>query len=337
MRQIALPFVLIVAAVVALIAYSATFIVTERDQAIQLRFGEIQRVITTPGIYFKIPTNVVDTVQIIDRRLQTLELDNNIVQVKDSRQYVVDAFTTYRITDPRAFRESVAGNLTFAEERLKTRLDAALKRVYGGRTFDAALSEARGEMMREVSDLVRPEAATLGIDIVELRIRRTELPENVLDRTFDRMRSERLAEAAELRAEGNQEALRIRAEADRQATVLVAEANRDADILRGEGDAERNRIFASAYGVDPEFFEFYRSMQAYASALGSGGTTMVLKPDTEFFRYFGAAGDASPAVLSGVAAANAAPTPAAPAPAAPAPATPAPAEAAPAAPAPSSP
>ncbi len=330
MRQIALPFVLIVAAVAALIAYSATFIVTERDQAIQLRFGEIQRVITTPGIYFKVPTNIVDTVQIIDKRLQTLELDNNIVQVKDSRQYVVDAFTTYRITDARAFRESVGGNLTFAEERLKTRLDAALKRVYGGRTFDAALSEARGAMMKEVSDLVRPEAATLGIDIVELRIRRTELPENVLDRTFDRMRSERLAEAAELRAEGNQEALRIRAEADRQATVLVAEANRDADILRGEGDAERNRIFADAYGLDPEFFEFYRSMQAYSTALANGGTTMVLKPDTEFFRYFGAAGNPGPVVPN-------APDPAVSVPAAPSTAPAAPATAAPAAPAPATP
>ncbi|BBE74543.1 protease modulator HflC [Oharaeibacter diazotrophicus] len=317
MRQIALPFVLIVAAVLALIAYSATFVVTERDQAIQLRFGEIQRVITRPGIYFKVPTNVVDTVQIIDKRLQTLELDNNIVQVKDSRQYVVDAFTTYRITDPRAFRESVAGNLTFAEERLKTRLDAALKRVYGNRTFDAALSDARSEMMKEVSDLVRPEAATLGIEIVELRIRRTELPENVLDRTFDRMRSERLAEASELRAEGTQEARRITAEADRQATVLVAEANRDADILHGEGDAERNRIFADAYTLDTEFFEFYRSMQAYADALGTG-TTMVLTPDTEFFRYFRDSGKSAVPPATVPTAPSVAP-PAAAAPAAPAP------------------
>jgi membrane protease subunit HflC len=286
MRAIAFPVTLIVAAIALLIAYSATFVVTERDQAIQLRFGEIQRVVTEPGIYFKVPTNFVDTVQSVDKRLQTLELENNIVQVKDSRQYVVDAFTTYRIVDARAFRESVSGNMTFAAERLRTRLDAALRRVYGTRSFDAALSESRAEMMREVSDLVRPEAATLGIQIVELRIRRTELPENVLERTFDRMRSERLAEAAELRAEGTQEALRIRAEADRQATVLVAEAKRDADILRGEGDAEGNRIFAEAYTLDSNFFEFYRSMQAYTTALSDSGTTMVLKPDSEFFRFF---------------------------------------------------
>ena len=285
MRTIALPFVLIALVVLALIVYSSTFIVTERDQAIQLRFGEIQRVLTKPGIYFKLPTNMVDTVQIVDKRLNTLEIDNNVVQVRDSRQYVVDAFTAYRIVDVKAFRESVTGNMAVAETRLRTRLDSALRRVYGTRSFGDALSEERQAMMKEVADFVRPEAANLGIEIVELRIRRTELPNNVLEQTYDRMRSERLAEAAELRAEGTQEAARIRAEADRQATVLQAEARRDADILHGEGDAERNRIFAEAYGADKSFFEFYRSMQAYAASLASG-TTMLLKPDSEFFRYF---------------------------------------------------
>jgi membrane protease subunit HflC len=285
MRTIALPFVLIALAVIALIVYSSTFIVTERDQAIQLRFGEIQRVITEPGIYFKLPTNTVDSVQIIDKRLNTIEIDNNVVQVRDSRQYVVDAFAAYRIVNARAFRESVTGNMALAETRLRTRLDSALRRVYGTRSFGDALSEERLAMMREVAEFVRPEAANLGIEIVELRIRRTELPNNVLEQTYDRMRSERLAEAAELRAEGTQEAARIRAEADRQATVLLAEARRDADILHGEGDAERNRIFAEAYGADRSFFEFYRSMQAYASSLASG-TTMLLKPDSDFFRYF---------------------------------------------------
>ncbi|WP_370678064.1 protease modulator HflC [Pleomorphomonas sp. PLEO] len=285
MRTIALPFVLIVFVVLALVVYSSTFIVTERDQAIQLRFGEIQRVITDPGIYFKLPTNMVDTVQIVDKRLNTIEIDNNVVQVRDSRQYVVDAFAAFRITDVKAFRESVTGNMALAETRLRTRLDSALRRVYGTRSFGDALSEERAAMMKEVADFVRPEAANLGFDIVELRIRRTELPNNVLEQTYDRMRSERLAEAAELRAEGTQEAARIRAEADRQATVLLAEARRDADILHGEGDAERNRIFAEAYGADKNFFEFYRSMQAYTASLTSG-TTMLLKPDSDFFRYF---------------------------------------------------
>jgi membrane protease subunit HflC len=285
-RSTAMPALAIVLALLALVAYSSTFIVTERDQAIQLRFGEIQRVITSPGIYFKLPTNMVDTVQIVDKRLQTLEIDDKVVQVKDSRQYVVDAFVAYRISDVRAFRESVSGNMGMAADRLSTRLDSALRRVYGTRSFGDALSEQRADMMREVADFVRPEAAQLGISVVELRIRRTELPTNVLDQTYSRMKSERLAEASELRAEGTQEAARIRAEADRQATVLIAEAKRDADILHGEGDAERNSIFAEAYSVDKGFFEFYRSMQAYAAALTGGGTTMVLKPDSSFFRFF---------------------------------------------------
>lgn len=314
MRTIATPFLLVVAVVAAIAAYSSIFIVTERDQAIQLRFGEIQRVITEPGIYFKLPTNFVDTVQSIDKRLRTLEIDNNIVQVKDSRQYVVDAFATYRIVDAKAFRESVSGNTVVAETRLKTRLDSALRRVYGTRSFNDALSDQRADMMKEVADFVRPEAKLLGINIVELRIRRTELPANVLDQTYLRMRSERLAEAAELRAEGTQEAARIRAEADRQATVLIAEAKRDADILHGEGDAERNRIFAEAYTADKPFFEFYRSMQAYTTALDGGNTTMVLNPKSDFFRFFNAPGKATPsanAPAAGVAAEAPASSPAA--------------------------
>jgi membrane protease subunit HflC len=294
-RTLALPAIGAALLVIIVVLYSSLYIVTERDQAIQMRFGEIQRVITEPGIYFKLPTNFVDTVQIVDKRLQTLEIDNNIVQVKDSRQYVVDAFAAYRITDAKAFRESVSGNMAMVATRLKTRLDSALRRVYGTRSFGDALSEQRADMMREVADFVRPEAAQLGISIVELRIRRTELPANVLDQTYARMKSERLAEAAELRAEGTQESQRIRAEADRQATVLIAEARRDADILHGEGDAERNRIFAEAYGVDKGFFEFYRSMQAYAASLTGAGTTMLLKPDSAFFRFFKGADAATPA------------------------------------------
>lgn len=291
MRSIAFPLGLIIAAVALLIIYSATFVVTERDRAIQLRFGEIQRVIDEPGIYFKVPTNVVDTVQIVDKRLLTIELADKVVQVNDGRRYVVDVFSTFRITDPRRFRESVSGNLNLAAERLRTRLDAALRRVYGLRTFDAALSTARGEMMVELGSLVRNEAAELGMNIVDVRIRRTDLVPEVSQQTFERMRAERLAEAAELRAQGTQEALRIRAEADRQSTVLVAEAQRDAEILRGEGDAERNRIFAEAYSRDTGFFEFYRSMSAYTGALGSNtGTTMVLSPTSEFFSYFNGIG-----------------------------------------------
>lgn len=268
------------------IGYSATFVVTQRQQAIVLRFGEIRRVIREPGLYFKVPTNFVDTVQIIDKRLLKIDLADKVVQVRDGRQYVVDAFATYRIIDPQRFRETVQGNLTLAATRLRTRLDAALRRVYGLRDFNAALSAQRAEMMDEARDLIRPEAASLGIDMVDVRIQRTDLLPQVSKQTFERMNSERLAEAAQLRALGTQEAIRIRAEADRAAVVLVAAARKDSEILRGEGEGERNKIFAEAFNRDPEFFAFYRSLKAYEVATEHGETTMVLSPDSEFFRYF---------------------------------------------------
>jgi modulator of FtsH protease HflC len=281
-----LPIIGIVILVVLGIGYSATFVVNQREQAIVLRFGEIRRVIQEPGLYFKVPTNFVDTVQIIDRRLLKLDLADMVVQVRDGRQYVVDAFATYRIVDPQRFRETVQGSLALAATRLRTRLDSALRRVYGLRDFDAALSAQRGEMMNEARDLIRPEAASLGIEIVDVRIQRTDLLPQVSKQTFERMNAERLAEAAQLRALGTQEAIRIRAEADRQAVVLVAAAQKDSEILRGEGEGERNTVFAKAFSKDPEFFAFYRSLKAYDAATGKGETTMVLSPDSEFFRYF---------------------------------------------------
>ena len=286
MRRGWLPIVGIVALVVLGIAYSATFVVTERDQAIVMRFGEITRVIREPGLYFKVPTAFVDTVQIIDRRLLKLELEEKVVQVRDGRQYEVNAFLTFRITDPQRFRETVQGNLTLAATRLRTRFDAALRRVYGLRGFASALSVERAAMMNEARDLIRPEAAGLGIEIVDVRIQRTDLLPQVSQQTFQRMNAERLAEAAQLRALGNQEAIRIRAEADREAVVLVAAARKDSEILRGEGEGQRNRIFADAFSRDPEFFAFYRSLKAYEVATEGSETTMVLSPDSEFFRYF---------------------------------------------------
>jgi membrane protease subunit HflC len=281
-----LPIILAGLAVLAVLVYSAVFIVNEREQAIVLRFGEIRRVIDEPGLYFKVPTNFVETVQIIEDRLLSFDIENLRVQVRDGRRYLVDAFVAFRIDDAREFRENVSGSLTQAQENLRTRLDASLRRVYGQRSFEAALSEQRAAMMLEVRDQLRPLARDLGINIVDVRIRRTDLLPEVSQQTFDRMKSERLAEAAELRALGTQESLRIRAEADREAVVTVAEANRDSEILRGEGDAERNRVFAEAFQRDPDFFEFYRSMKAYETAIEGTDTTMVLSPDSEFFKFF---------------------------------------------------
>jgi membrane protease subunit HflC len=279
-----LPYLVAVLGFLAVVVYSSIFIVNEREQAIVLRFGEIKRVVQEPGANFKVP--LLDNVQILDDRILELALDDIRVQVRDGRRYLVDAFIAYRIVNPRQFREVVSGSLDIANQNLGTRLDAALRRVYGQRSFEAALSAQRAEMMREVRDQLRPLAADIGINIVDVRIKRTDLLSEVSQRTFDRMKAERLAEAAELRALGTQEKLRIEAEADREATVTVAEAQRDADILRGEGDARRNSIFAEAFERDPDFFAFYRSMKAYETAIEGSNTTMVLSPDSQFFEFF---------------------------------------------------
>jgi modulator of FtsH protease HflC len=277
---------LIALAVVAFLGYSSVFIVDAGKQALVLRFGEITRVIQKPGIYFKLPTNLVDRVSIIEARLLSFDLEDIRVQVRDGRRYIVDAFVAFKITDPRKFRENVSGSLEIARENMRTRLDAALRRVYGQRSFEAALSEQRGEMMLDVRDQLRPLTAEVGIDVVDVRIKRTDLLPEVSQQTFERMRAERLAEAAQLRARGTELAARIRAEADREAVVTVAEAEREAEILRGQGDGERSRIFAEAYQKDPSFFEFYRSMRAYEQALPANNTSLLLSPDSEFFRFF---------------------------------------------------
>ena len=285
-------------AVILLTVYASVFVVNERQQAIVLRFGEIQDVKTEPGLYFKSPFAFAgfDTVQIIEDRLLRLDLaDSPPVQVSGGRFYEVDAFLTFRITDARRFREQVSGDINSAAARLRTRFDAALRRVYGLRGFEAALSEERATMMGEVRDLLRPDAAQLGLTVEDVRIVRTDLTAEVSQQTFDRMKAERLAEAERLRARGRENAQRIRAVADRQVVEILSEARRESEIARGEGDAERNRIFAEAFTRDPEFFEFYRSMAAYQKALQESGSTMVLSPDSEFFRYFRDATGAAPA------------------------------------------
>ncbi len=282
------PFFLVLIALGAYVLFNSLFILNERQQAIVLRFGEIQRVETEPGLYFKAPLSFagLDTVQIIEDRLLRFDLDDMRVQVSDGKFYEVDAFLTYRISDARRFRSQVSGSLQLAEQRLRTRFDSALRGVYSLRGFESALSEERLEMMREVRNQLRPDATSLGLTIEDVRIRRTDLTAEVSDQTFARMNAERLAVAERLRARGQEAARRIKARADRQVIEIKAEAQRDAEILRGEGEGERNGIFAEAFGRDPEFFEFYRSMSAYSVALYESGTTMVLSPDSDFFRYF---------------------------------------------------
>ena len=277
--------IVILIAAAAFLAYTGTFIVDEREKALVVRFGEIKRTVSEPGLKFKMP--VLDDVIYVEDRVLFFESRDKPVQVVDSRRYLVDTITMFRVIDPKRFRESVQASLRRARDRIDTRLEAALKATYGRRTFEAALSDERAQMMREIRDQLIPQARELGIELIDVRIRRTDLLPEVLKSTYDRMSAERLAEAEQIRAVGNERSLTIRAQADRQAVVLVSEAQRDAEIIRGQGDAERNRLFAEAFTRDPDFFAFYRSMQAYAKSLKGDGTTLVLNPDSEFFEFFG--------------------------------------------------
>jgi len=277
-------------AVALFLLWSSAFVVDQREKMLVVRFGEIQRSINKPGLYFKMP--VIDELVPVDARMLTFESPDKSVQVVDGRRYSVDASYMIKIVNARKFRETVGANLDRARNRIETRLDAGLRQTYGRRTFEAALSKDRGAMMHEIRDQIRPEALALGIEVVDVRIRRTDLMPDVLKDTYDRMNAERFAEAAQLRAVGQAQAARIKAEADRDKVVIVAGARKQSEITRGEGDAERNKVFAEAVSKAPEFFAFYRSMQAYTKSLSEPGTTLVLKPDSEFFKYFGTQGSA---------------------------------------------
>lgn len=283
-----LPIIGGLVALILIILSGSVFVLNERDQAIVVRFGKIQRVVDQPGLYFKAPLSIFDfdTVQIVEDRLIRLDRDDLRVQVSGGKFYVVDAFLVYRITDARKFRETVSGSLTIAERQLGIRFEDGLRAVYGRRGFKAALSEERLAMMLEVRDQLRPEAAKLGLTIEDVRVLRTDLTNEVSVQTFERMSAERLAEAERLRARGREAERRIKASADRGVVETKAKAQREAEILRGQGEGERNKIFADAFNRDPEFFDFYRSMAAYREALQNSDTTLVLSPNSEFFRFF---------------------------------------------------
>jgi modulator of FtsH protease HflC len=276
---------IVILILILFIAYSGTFVVDEREKALVMRFGNISRIEEKPGLNFKIP--IAETVIPIEDRLVLWVSPDKGVQVIDGRRYLVDAITMARIGSAQKFRQAVGADLARARDRIETRLDAALRQTYGKRTFESALSKDRGVMMREIRDQVRSEASNIGIDIVDVRILRTDLMDEVLKNTYDRMSSERLAEAKDLRARGEARKTRMIAEADRGYTERIAEGRRQSEIIRGEGEAERIKVFAEVFERDPEFYDFYRSMQAYTKSLATSGTTFVLRPDSEFFKYFG--------------------------------------------------
>ena len=270
--------------VAIVLSWSAAFIVDQREQVLVLQFGDPKRVIQEPGLNFKIPF-IQQTVR-FDKRL--LDFDNAPEEViaSDQKRLVVDAFARYHITDPLKFYQTVGTEMAL-RPRLGSVLNSTLRQVLGTVPLQEVVSEKRGALMLEIRDIVRTEAARFGIRVEDVRIKRADLPAQNSEAIYRRMQTERQQEAAELRAKGAEEAQKIRAEANRQKVVIVAEAERDAQILRGDGEGQMNRIFAEAFGRDPEFFSFYRSMQAYEAALGTDDTTMVLSPDSDFFRYFG--------------------------------------------------
>ena len=274
---------LIVLFIVAIVAYSSLFTVQQTEQALVVRFGRPVDVATEPGLHFKAP--FIDTVIPIDRRILDLENPSQEVIASDQKRLVVDAFARYRIKDPLQFYQSV-GTIQAANLQLTTLLNASLRRVLGEVTFIQVVRDEREKLMARIRDQLDHEAAGYGIQVVDVRIRRADLPEQNSQAVYQRMQTERQREAAEFRAQGGQKAQEIRSNADREATVIVAEANSTAEQVRGEGDAERNRLFADAYGKDPDFFAFYRSMAAYENGLKSSDTRFLLRPESDFFRFF---------------------------------------------------
>src|ERR1700742_1431317 len=281
------------------VGYGSVFTVDQTEQALVVRFGKPVDVVTDPGLHFKAP--FIDSVISIDKRILDLENPSQEIIASDQKRLVVDAFARYRIKDPLRFYQSV-GSIQAANVQLTTILNASLRRVLGEVTFIQVVRDEREALMARIRDQVDKEADAYGIQVVDVRIRRADLPEQNSQAVYQRMQTERQREAAEFRAQGGQKAQEIRSSADREATVIVAEANSTGEQVRGEGDAERNRLFAEAYGKDPDFFAFYRSMTAYENSLKSNDTRFLLRPDSDFFKFFGGAGGKPAAAVAAPAA-----------------------------------
>jgi membrane protease subunit HflC len=275
--------VLVAVVAVVVLAMNAFFVVMPTQQAIVLQFGEVKQAIREPGLNTKIP--FVQTVHYLDRRNLDLDIPAQEIIAADQKRLVVDAFMRWRIAEPVRFYQTFP-TLEVGEQRLSSIVTEALRTVLADATFTNIVRDDRADIMRRISERVAAQTRPLGVEVVDVRIRRADLPDANSEAIYQRMQTERQQEAREIRAQGEEAALRVRAAADRTATVLRAEAQREADQIRGIGDAQRNAIFARAYQVDPDFFAFYRAMQAYQQSLASDGTRLVLSPDSDFFRYF---------------------------------------------------
>jgi len=282
MRKILVPFVVVLAA----FAYQAIFVVQEVNQAIVLQFGDPKKIITKPGLNFKIP--FIQNVVYLDRRVLNLDNPPEEVIAADQKRLIVDAFARFKIVDPLKFYISV-GNERVARSRLVTIINSRIRSVLGTQNLVTLLSTDRAVHMATIQNDVNTEAQNFGITIVDVRIKRADLPQANSEAIFKRMQTEREREAKEFRAQGAEMAAKITSTADKEVTVILANANKQSEIMKGEGDGTRNRIFAEAFGRDPDFFGFYRAMQSYERALIGGDTSLILSPDSDFFKFFGKA------------------------------------------------
>ena len=278
------PFLIPAVAIVAAVGLSSLFVVDEREKALVLQFGQVKQIKTDPGLGFKLP--LIQEVVTYDDRILSLPTRPLEVTPLDDRRLVVDAFARWRIVDLVKFREAVGvGGETVAKSRLDGILNNAIREVLGSVPSTAVLSDDRTPLMNRIRDLARREAAALGIDVIDVRLTRTDLPEQNLSATYDRMRAEREREAADERARGGEAAQRVRATADRTVVEVTSEARKQAEIIRGEADAEANRVYAEAYGKDPKFFAFTRALQFYAESMKPGSSSLVTQPDSVYFDY----------------------------------------------------
>ena len=277
-------FILPTIGVIALTAFFSVFIVKEINQAIVLQFGDPKRILLKPGLNFKLP--FIQNVVFLDKRILNLDAPPIEVIASDQKRLIVDAFARFQIIDPLKFYISV-GNERVARSRLSTIINSRIRSVLGTQRLQTLLSEDRNKQMALITDGVNNEAENFGIKIVDVRIKRADLPQANSDAIYRRMQTEREREAKEFRAKGAEMAVTITSTADKEVSIILADANKDSEIMKGEGDGERNKIFAEAFGRDPEFFAFYRAMQAYETALIGGDTSLILSPDSEFFKFFG--------------------------------------------------
>ena len=279
-------FVILIGVVffLTILAYNSLFFVEQRVQTLILQFGEPIRVIQEPGLNFKIP--LAQNIVKFDKRILLFDNNSEEIIAADKKRLIVDAFVRYKIIDPLKFYQTVRFE-TALNNRLGSVVNNSLREVLGKVPLEAVISDRRELLMKEVSELVSVRAKQFGISIEEVRIKKADLPSENSEAIYRRMQTERQQEAAQIRAVGNEKARFITAESEKQKTVLLAEAQRDSDILRGQGEAEKNRIMGKAFSQDPNFFAFYRAMQAYSKALSEGDTTMVLSPKSDFFEYFG--------------------------------------------------